>query len=174
MIVYLIRHAESLKNKDGLDRTSETPLSENGHKQAELMAKRINEVQIDIIYSSSYLRARQTAEIVSKKINKPIEMWDHLIEADSEKETFSQMNTRAEAILKHLEEHHKGQSVLCISHASMIEKIIAKIVFGANLTPEIVEDVRLHFGTTNTGVSICEFSEKEGWSLKTFNDSSHL
>lgn len=174
MIVYFIRHAESLKNKDGLDRTSETPLSENGFEQAKFMALRIKKVPIDVIYSSSYLRARQTAEIVSKEINKPIELWDHLIEANIEKESFDELDKRIKHILDHLISHHKDQSVLCISHASLIEKIIAKMVFGNNLTNEITEAIRLHFGTTNTGISICEYTEKDGWSLNTFNDSSHL
>lgn len=174
MITYLIRHAESLKNKDGLDRTSETPLSENGYKQAESIAQRIKKIPIDVIYSSSYLRAQQTAEIVSKEIDKPIELWDHLIEANAEKETFEELNGRTQEILNHLTSHHIEQYVLCISHASLIEKIIAKMVFGDHLTPQITEDIRLHFGTTNTGISICEYTEKDGWSLKTFNDSSHL
>ena len=173
-MVYLIRHAESLKNKDGLDRTTETPLSENGSKQAETVAKRIENIKIDIIYSSSYQRARQTAEIISKKNNTPIELWEHLIEANTQKETFEELNSRSGAILDHLLTHHRNQSVLCISHASMIETIIAKMVFGDKLSSSIMQDIRKHFGTTNTGISICEYTENDGWVLHTFNDSSHL
>lgn len=171
MIVYFVRHAERLKAGE---RSPESPLTENGFRQGELVGERIKKVQIDVIYSSSYTRAKQTAEVISKIINKPIELWDHLIEADSEKETFNELNSRSKAILEHLLSHHRNESVLCVSHASMIETIIAKMVFGDNLSAEILNDLRKHFGTTNTGVSICEFTEKDGWTLKTFNDSSHL
>lgn len=174
MIVYLIRHAESLRNHEGLDRTSKTPLSEVGDRQAEMVAKRVAKLGIDVIYSSTYTRAKQTAEVISKVIGKPIEFWDHLIEANSDVESFDDLNIRTEAILDHLLSHHRGQSVLCVSHASMIEKIIAKMVFGDDLTPKMVEDIRLHFGTTNTGISVCEYREKDGWLLNSFNDSSHL
>lgn len=174
MRVYLIRHAESLKNKEGLDRTAQTPLSENGIKQAESVAGRIANITIDVIYSSSYQRAKQTAAIISKVIDKPIEYWDHLIEANTQKETFEELNLRSEAILNHLLAHHKDQNVLCISHASMIEMVIGKMVFGGNLSLQIMLDIKKHFGATNTGISVCEFTEKDGWVLQTFNDFSHL
>ena len=174
MILYLIRHAESLKNPQGLDRTAETPLSEAGIRQAGTVAQRVAKIGIDVIYSSTYIRAKQTAEVISKAINKPIEFWEHLIEANSDVESFEDLNMRTTTIVDHLIAHHKGHSVLCISHASMIEKIIAKMVFGDHLTPQMTEDIRLHFGTDNTGISVCEYREKDGWLLRSFNDSSHL
>ncbi len=174
MKIYLVRHAESLKNKEGLDRTAETPLSVKGVEQAEFVARRLANIKIDVIYSSSYQRARQTAEVISKTIGKPIEYWDHLIEVNTQKETFEELNKRSEAILNHLLAHHKDQDVLCVSHASMIETIIAKMIFGENLSLQIMLDIKNHTGTTNTGISICEFTKKGGWDLLTFNDSSHL
>lgn len=171
MIVYLIRHADRLR--DG-ERTPVSPLSEKGIRQAEAVAKRVAKLGIDVIYSSTYERAYETARIISKKLDKPIELWEHLVESNSDIETFEHLNQRTEEILKHLISHHEGQTVLCVSHASMIEKIVSKMVFGDDLTSKMVEDIRLHFGTTNTGISVCEFREKDGWLLVSYNDSSHL
>ena len=44
MKLYLVRHAESLKNINGLDRTIETPLSEKGEVQAGIVAKRLRKM----------------------------------------------------------------------------------------------------------------------------------
>ncbi len=170
MIVYLIRHADRLKE----EKSPESPISEKGVEQAKIVAKRVAKLDIDVIYSSSYTRALQTAEIISKELNKPIEVWDHLIESDSDVESFDHLNKRAEEILNHLISHHKDQKVLCVSHASMIEKIVAKMVFGDDLTAKMVEDIRVHFGTDNTGISVCEYREDFGWLLRSYNDSSHL
>lgn len=174
MIVYLIRHGESQINKDVPERTPKTPLSEKGIEQAQSVAKRLADVKIDSIYSSPYQRTKQTASIISEAINKPIEYWEHLIEFNGQKENFEQLNQRSQAVLDHLLAHHKDQSVLCVSHASMIETLIAKVVFGDRLTYEIMQDVKDHFGTSNTGISICSFDSKHGWTLNTFNDSHHL
>ncbi len=174
MKIYLIRHGESVANKGGLSQTSETLLSEQGIKQAKDVAKRLTRLKIDLIYSSTHLRAKQTAEIISKKIKKPIEYWENLIETDAFKENFDELNKRLEKVLEHLISHHKNQSVLSISHATMIEAIIAKMIFGENLSGQIMASIKKHFGTANTGISICEFTERDGWVLHTFNDSSHL
>ncbi|HBD02019.1 TPA: hypothetical protein DCZ17_00705, partial [Candidatus Collierbacteria bacterium] len=108
MIVYFVRHAERLKTGG---RNPKSPISETGFNQARSVGERLKKVQIDVIYSSSYERAKQTAEVISKIINKPIELWDHLIEANSEKESFDDLNKRSEAVLVHLLEHHQNDSV---------------------------------------------------------------
>lgn len=175
MKIYLVRHGQSATRQAGLtEQEIQTPLSENGLKQAEFVAGRLSGLGIDLVYSSPYLRAKDTAEVIARKIGKPIEYWGELIEADSSKENFGELNQRSKKILEHLISNHKNQVILCVSHATMIEVIIAKMIFGENLSDEIMTAVKQHFGTTNTGISICEFTEKEGWMLLTFNDSSHL
>jgi broad specificity phosphatase PhoE len=80
MNVYFVRHGESEGNKKLIAQNSETPLSSLGKKQAGIVAERLKKIPIDIICSSPYLRAKQTAEIIAKRINKPIEYWDVLKE----------------------------------------------------------------------------------------------
>lgn len=81
MKIYLVRHGQSEGNKYNMTQTSITPLSPEGKVQAEKVAKRLKELPIDILYSSPFLRTKETAEIISKEIGLPIEYWQDLVEA---------------------------------------------------------------------------------------------
>jgi probable phosphoglycerate mutase len=52
------------------------PLNETGFKQAKAVAERLAEEKWDLLFSSDLLRARQTAEIISKAIGLPITAYD--------------------------------------------------------------------------------------------------
>ena len=80
MKIYLVRHAESVGNKAGLHQTAEMTLSDSGLKQAKVVANRLKNRKIDLIYSSTHERARQTAGIIARTLKIPIEYWDRLIE----------------------------------------------------------------------------------------------
>ena len=80
MNIYFVRHGEAVGNLKKIHQGSDDPLSEKGKKQVELLAGRFIKTPIDIIYSSPYLRAKQTADILSKKLKLPIEYWDQLQE----------------------------------------------------------------------------------------------
>ena len=72
--LYFIRHGLSEANKAGVwSGQSETPLSEEGRKQAREAGKKAANLDIDLIVSSPLGRARETAEIVAKEINYPAE-----------------------------------------------------------------------------------------------------
>lgn len=64
--IYFVRHGESEGNQARLYQSSETSLSEKGHLQAKLIADRFSNIEIEIIISSDYLRARQTAQYISE------------------------------------------------------------------------------------------------------------
>ncbi len=71
----LIRHAESLTNTnpDILGQTDNVSLSLRGFKQAELLGKRLTKEAgiIDYVYSSPYLRAKDTANISLMEVSHP-------------------------------------------------------------------------------------------------------
>lgn len=76
-LFYLIRHGEP--NYDAVSKIgfygfgrSFAPLSEKGILQAEATAEDQRLLEADILISSPYTRALQTAAIISRKINKPI------------------------------------------------------------------------------------------------------
>lgn len=207
MFLYLIRHGQSEGNKGGFHQNWDTPLSDNGIKQAKLLAKRLGNIHFDLIYSSPTLRARQTAEIINEEFHTPIEFWEDLIEMKtpseikgkkiddpevvkirtlirenhhngdwkySDEENFNEISERAKNVIGHLEEKHGSDTILCVSHATMMKAIIGKIIFGDKLTPEIFQKMREHMYPENTGVTICEKSEKYGWTLNTWSDTTHL
>lgn len=72
MKVYFVRHGESEFNAKELWQHGDVVLSEKGKKQAEFLAKRLSKIPIDLIVSSSYVRAKETAEIINKKLKKRI------------------------------------------------------------------------------------------------------
>lgn len=92
----------------------------------------------------------------------------------SDEETFAELNARGQDVLNHLLKEHKDQKVLCVSHGTMTKMIVARILFGNKLTPKIFVLLRKHFWANNTGITICEYTEKYGWTLNTWNDTSHL
>ena len=65
--VYVIRHGETDFNRDGrLQGHMPVPLNQNGQIQAEALGLYLKQHEIDVIYSSPLLRARQTADIISQ------------------------------------------------------------------------------------------------------------
>jgi phosphohistidine phosphatase len=67
--LYLIRHADALAlGERGVTEDAERPLSEKGEEQAAAAARALKKrgLQLDHLYTSPLLRARQTAEILLK------------------------------------------------------------------------------------------------------------
>lgn len=71
--LFLIRHGQSEWNSlNKIQGQQNTILTELGKKQALSLGERLINENIDIIYTSDLIRAYNTAEIISKKINKPV------------------------------------------------------------------------------------------------------
>lgn len=80
MNIYFIRHGQSEGNKKQVHQGENVSLSEKGIGQAKAVAQRLKNHDINAIYSSPYLRAKQTAETISKELDLPIEYWEELKE----------------------------------------------------------------------------------------------
>jgi broad specificity phosphatase PhoE len=80
MNIYLVRHAQSEGNISQIEHHDGVNLTEKGKEQARSLAARFKNIPIDIILSSSYSRARETADILNIEINKEIIYSDVLIE----------------------------------------------------------------------------------------------
>lgn len=65
MRIYVIRHGETNSNADNIRQSSEGYLSEEGIQQARALAEKMSSLKIDSIFTSSYPRAKQTADIIS-------------------------------------------------------------------------------------------------------------
>lgn len=80
--IYLIRHGQTDSNAGkSFQGRIDNPLNKVGLREAELMAEYMSQLPLNAIYSSSLLRARQTAEALSKRCNLPYKPMDLLQEA---------------------------------------------------------------------------------------------
>lgn len=71
--IILIRHGESKWNKIGkIQGQKDIELTQKGRKQAKKLAEDLKKEKIDYIYTSDLERAYETANIISKELNKPI------------------------------------------------------------------------------------------------------
>jgi broad specificity phosphatase PhoE len=61
MSIYLIRHGQTNGNRDRILQTPDTPLSDLGHQQAKQLAQAFQDISIENIICSDYIRTQQTA-----------------------------------------------------------------------------------------------------------------
>jgi len=80
MNIFLIRHSQSEMNLGGVHQHTATPLSKKGVEEVQSLAERLKEVAIDVIYSSPFVRAQQTAERIAESIGKKVVVLDALQE----------------------------------------------------------------------------------------------
>lgn len=88
--VYFVRHGESKGNVGDLWQDASAPLTANGREQARAVATRLMDKEIDVIISSTMVRGKETSEIMGKKLGKPVEYSDVLIERRRPKEQIGQ------------------------------------------------------------------------------------
>ena len=72
MKVYFVRHGESVFNVSRLRQHGQVPLSETGQEQARVVGKRLEQVSPELIISSDFLRAKESAEIINGFVKKEI------------------------------------------------------------------------------------------------------
>ena len=110
MKVILVRHGNTEANNTGVHQSSDTPLSKEGTLQSMALAKKLKGVAIDLIISSPYTRAMQTAEIMGRELKKPIKYDDSLAEIIRPKEFAGKRvdDPEVEKIIKEMEKHEKN------------------------------------------------------------------
>lgn len=81
--VILIRHCEAEGNvKQIFQGHTDAPITENGRRQLELLALRLRNTKIDVLYSSPLVRAYETAVAINQYHNLPILQEQGLMELD--------------------------------------------------------------------------------------------
>ncbi|MBN1908439.1 MAG: histidine phosphatase family protein [Pirellulales bacterium] len=84
MILYLVRHGQSLYNAEGrIQGQADTPLSELGHQQAAAVARAMADLPIEAIYASPLLRASQTAGHLAQVLELDVRHDPRLKEVDA-------------------------------------------------------------------------------------------
>lgn len=83
MKILLIRHGETTGDiEDRYGGSYDDPLTEGGREQLQETAKRLTGVQIDKLYSSTLIRAKESAEIINSVLKTQLELTDGLRERD--------------------------------------------------------------------------------------------
>lgn len=146
--IYLVRHAEVQNPKRLIyGRLGFFKLSQRGLEQAEALGKYFKNKNIELIYSSPLLRARQTAREIAAKTGAKIKLSNNLIEANYTKwegkpysdrpkkdmelylntptklragETLDQIATRITKEINLVTKRHPGKNIVLISHADPI------------------------------------------------------
>lgn len=72
--IYFVRHGEAEGNATGKAQDEHTPLTEQGHEQAKIVADRVASLKIDKIMSSDMDRAKKTAGYIADKLDLPVEV----------------------------------------------------------------------------------------------------
>ena len=82
--IYLIRHGECISNHENIfiSHSQDPPLTRTGIEQVNKLTKAFKDMKVSAIFSSSSLRAKQTAAIISKSLCYPFTTSESLMELD--------------------------------------------------------------------------------------------
>ncbi len=147
----LVRHGHSEHNDDKIysDKiTDKYQLTQKGQKQIKETAKKLQDQDIEAIYSSDLLRCKQSSETINKTIKKEINFDERLREirfgklygkkvstsgfsrtnyyqdAFPEGESIADVQIRVQKLLDELKDKYKGKTILIISHENTLHAIM--------------------------------------------------
>ena len=125
MNLYLLRHGLAVEpGTHGFAKDADRPLTQKGERKLWKIAEALEalEISFDLILSSPYVRARQTAEIVAEALNlrKELEFSDALVPAGSVKRLIESLNQIEPA----------PANVLLVGHEPYMSELISLLVSG--------------------------------------------
>jgi len=196
MKIYTARHGQTDWNVAGkMQGQTDIPLNETGRSQAELLATKFMDIELDKIYTSKLSRAHETAQIINKHHNVELvadvalnEVSFGVFEGQSvhdpavaaELDTFRKkkqpypgsepLDVFFKRISSSLERIVSGddRNILIVGHYGTIRAVI---VYLLKLTPE----ERYRYAISNTAVHCFERDDATGnFNMTIENDSSHL
>jgi broad specificity phosphatase PhoE len=126
--VFLVRHAEKA-DVPGQD----PPLSEAGRLRAEALARLLQSAGVKGIYTSQFLRTRQTAEPLAKRLGVTASSVPLSVKTSNQREV-SDESVRE---LTRKVEAHAGEAVLIVGHSNSIPEVIRML--GGDTVPKIDE-----------------------------------
>lgn len=129
MNLYIIRHAIAVEENPSIS-DSQRALTEKGRKKMRQIAKGLHVlgVEFDMILSSPYVRAQETAEVLSDvfKMKKPLAFSDHLIPAGD-----------PSALAAEIKEKYAVNDLAVVGHQPLLTNFISLLT--ANGAPVNVE-----------------------------------
>lgn len=125
MDLYILRHAIAVeRGTPGYEDDSQRPLTGKGAKKMRLVAEGMLalDLSFDIILSSPFLRAKQTAEIVAEVFDaaKKLKFSEHL-----------EVGGDAEALIKEINDKYgKHSSIIIVGHEPHLSSLISILISG--------------------------------------------
>ncbi|WP_079527034.1 histidine phosphatase family protein [Halobacillus hunanensis] len=185
----LIRHGSTPWNKEKRAQgNSDIPLDQEGREDAYKLAERLQDEDWDLIYSSPLLRAKQTAEIIAKRLSVPEILFDQRIkevsggqiEGTIEEERIEKWGTnwrdlelgiekqpdvlkRGRSFVNDIVINHPNKRVLVVSHGGFIGHLVQGLDEGFKKVESL----------NNTSVTIVN-NLKEKWTCDLYNCTKHL
>lgn len=91
----------------------------------------------------------------------------------SDEENFSDLVARGKRALKYIA-NRKEEHILVVTHSIILKLLMGLMMFGDELTPDILRRFEKFFGTKNTGITMCTKRPSGSWRMYTWNDYRHL
>lgn len=155
----LVRHGRTPENERGVmhSDTDPTPLSGEGQEQIQKLSLRLNKIGIDKLFSSSEVRARESAQIIADVCGVDHEVIDDLRErrwgvftgkpwGEVEKvigdmsiqerytyipeggESWQQAERRLKGIIDELLDAFSGHTIVCVTHGGVIRTLMSYLL----------------------------------------------
>ncbi len=186
----LVRHGQSLSNRDGEQAGSDSGLTEFGWRQAQAVADWLAETYcVQAVLASKLVRARQTAEIIALRLGLPLTIhegveeaeasyWEELPQGagdpldlwcndwqpnDQTAPIYTRFRAQLRASLEQLLRQYNGQTIILVTHGGTIGTIVRSLFGGHQV---------LVF-TENTGITQLTW-ERNQWRLICHNSIQHL
>ena len=151
-------------------------------KRAKQTAKIINKsLKKKIIYSNFLKERRSPSEFLGKRTDSPeilkINKIRNLHENDpfwhySDEEIFIEFKERVKKFFNILSKTKK-ENILVVTHGGPIRMMIF-LMMGDEFAPQAFYKFSDFFKLYNTGITFCEKDKKGIWSVRAYNDHSHL
>lgn len=186
----LVRHGQSLSNRDGPQAGFDSGLTELGWRQAQAVADWLAGVwRVDVVVSSNLVRARQTAEIIAARLGLPATIHEGLEEAAASygeelsqgaagplaawhsvwqpdpnaTPIYARFRAQLHDSLQRLLSRYAGQTIIAVTHGGAMGTILRSL-FGGH---------QVIVFTENTGVTQLTW-ERNQWRLICHNSTAHL
>src|SRR5262245_23259985 len=121
MEIYILRHGIAVdRGSPGYKKDSDRPLTNEGEEKVHQIAKAIlaMDLKFDVILSSPYVRAQQTAQIVATEIDEEVTLSELLTPNGNPLELIRELNDE------------KAQRVLLVGHEPYLSGLISVLVTG--------------------------------------------
>ncbi|MCB0975903.1 MAG: histidine phosphatase family protein [Acidimicrobiales bacterium] len=123
-MIHVVRHADAGDRSTWEGPDTERPLTPKGRRQAEAIADALIDSGIDTVWSSRYVRCRQTVEPLASRLGLEVIDHDHLAEGSWGTDALDALLAEADA----------GRTVLACSHGDVIPELLrAAVRRGATL-----------------------------------------